>query len=42
MRHYAQVFSVRGARALRRGLASLLTFIALFPFLAVAPERRRD
>ena len=30
---------VDGRDPLRGGLASLLTFIALFPFLAVAPER---
>ena len=33
---------IKGRSALRWGLASLLTFIALFPFLAVAPERRRE
>lgn len=32
---------VKGRDPVRWGLASLLTFIALFPFLAVAPERNR-
>ena len=32
---------IKGRDPVRWGLASLLTFIALFPFLAVAPERRR-
>ena len=32
---------VKGRDPVRWGLASLLTFVALFPFLAVAPERRR-
>jgi len=31
---------IKGRDPIRWGLASLLTFIALFPFLAVAPERR--
>ena len=30
---------IKGRDPVRWGLASLLTFIALFPFLAVAPER---
>ena len=32
---------IKGRDPVRWGLASLLTFIALFPFLAVAPERPR-
>ena len=32
---------IKGRDPVRWGLASLLTFIALFPFLAVAPELRR-
>ena len=32
---------IKGRDPIRWGLASLLTFIALFPFLAVAPERPR-
>ena len=32
---------IKGRDPIRWGLASLLTFIALFPFLAVAPELRR-
>ena len=31
---------IKGRDPVRWGLASLLTFIALFPFLAVAPERQ--
>ncbi len=31
---------IKGRDPVRWGLASLLTFIALFPFLAVAPDRR--
>ena len=33
---------IKGRDPVRWGLASLLTFIALFPFLAVAPERKRE
>ncbi len=33
---------IKGRDAVRWGLASLLTFIALFPFLAVAPELERE
>ena len=33
---------IKGRDPVRWGLASLLTFVALFPFLAVAPERRRE
>ncbi len=33
---------IKGRDPIRWGLASLLTFIALFPFLAVAPERKRE
>lgn len=33
---------IKGRDPIRWGLASLLTFIALFPFLAVAPERQRE
>lgn len=32
---------IKGRDPVRWGLASLLTFVALFPFLAVAPERGR-
>ncbi len=32
---------IKGRDPVRWGLASLLTFIALFPFLAVAPERKQ-
>lgn len=32
---------IKGRDPIRWGLASLLTFVALFPFLAVAPELRR-
>ncbi len=32
---------IKGRDPIRWGIASLLTFIALFPFLAVAPERSR-
>ena len=38
----AWLAAVKGRSPVRWGLASLLTFIALFPFLAVAPERGRD
>ena len=31
---------IKGRDPIRWGLASLLTFIALFPFLAVAPDRQ--
>ena len=33
---------IKGRDPIRWGLASLLTFIALFPFLAVAPDRPRE
>ena len=33
---------IKGRDPVRWGLASLLTFIALFPFLAVAPELKRE
>ncbi len=33
---------IKGRDPIRWGLASLLTFIALFPFLAVAPELRKS
>ena len=33
---------IKGRSPIRWGFASLLTFIALFPFLAVAPELKRD
>ncbi len=33
---------IKGRDPIRWGLASLLTFIALFPFLAVAPDRRTE
>ena len=33
---------IKGRDPVRWGLASLLTFIALFPFLAVAPDRRTE
>ena len=33
---------IKGRDPVRWGLGSLLTFIALFPFLAVAPERKRE
>ena len=33
---------IKGRDPVRWGLASLLSFVALFPFLAVAPEQRRE
>ncbi|MCY3570124.1 MAG: hypothetical protein OXH19_02135 [Chloroflexi bacterium] len=33
---------IKGRDPIRWGLASLLTFIALFPFLAVAPDRQTE
>ena len=33
---------IKGRDPVRWGLASLLTFIALFPFLAVAPDRPHE
>ena len=33
---------IKGRDPVRWGLVSLLTFIALFPFLAVAPERNTE
>ena len=33
---------IKGRDPIRWGLASLLTFIALLPFLAVAPDRRTE
>ncbi|MXX49177.1 MAG: hypothetical protein F4088_01270 [Chloroflexi bacterium] len=33
---------IKGRDPIRWGLASLLTFIALVPFLAVAPDRRTE
>ncbi|MXV81431.1 MAG: hypothetical protein F4007_12375 [Chloroflexi bacterium] len=33
---------IKGRDPIRWGLASLLTFIALFPFLAVAPDRQSE
>ena len=33
---------VKGRDPIRWGLVSLVTFIALFPILAIAPERRRE
>ncbi len=33
---------IKGRSPIRWGLASLLTFIALFPFLAVAPDRHAE
>ena len=33
---------IKGRDPIRWGLASLLTFIALFPFLAVAPDRHTE
>ncbi len=33
---------IKGRDPVRWGLASLLTFITLFPFLAVAPERNAE
>ena len=38
----AWLAKIKGRDPIRWGLASLLTFIALFPFLAVAPERQRE
>ncbi len=35
----AWLAKIKGRDPVRWGLASLLTFIALFPFLAVAPEQ---
>ncbi len=37
---YAALARIKGRNPVRWRLASLLTSIALFPFLAVAPERR--
>ncbi len=37
----AWLAAIKGRNPIRWGLASLLTFIALFPFLAVAPERSK-
>ena len=36
----AWLAKIKGRDPVRWGLASLLTFIALFPFLAVAPEQK--
>ena len=38
----AWLASIKGRDPVRWGLVSLLTFIALFPLLAVAPDRRRE